>query len=95
MATKHEPAQGWTIVDHICRVCFSRVLMRQDDGRRIYRCAGCGVEAEGRTEAVICTCGIKLKTGVDAGIRCSAATNPTPEFPSQITASQVAPPVNR
>lgn len=83
----------WRIADHVCRVCFSRVLVRETfDRRRIYRCAGCGVEAEGRSEAAVCCCGIKLKTGIDAGIRCQPNTDQRPEFPSEIVASQVEPP---
>lgn len=62
------------------------------DRRRVYRCSNCGIEAEGRTEAAVCCCGIKLKTGVDAGIRCHPASDPSPEFPSEITASQLEPP---
>lgn len=90
--TKHvdDKTFAWALTDHCCRVCFSRVLVRETfDRRRVYRCAGCGVEKEGRTEAAICACGIKLRTGVDAGIRCQVATDPSPEFPAQITAAQV------
>lgn len=69
-------------------MCFGRVLMRETFGRRrVYRCACCGIEAEGRSEAVICSCGIRLKTGVDAGIRCQVS-EPTPEFPAQVVAAQ-------
>lgn len=57
------------------------------DRRKIYRCAGCGIEKEGKSPSAICACGIKLKTNIDAGIRCQVAENPTPEFPAQITAS--------
>ena len=79
----------WAITDHICRACFSRVLVRETfDRRRIYRCAGCGIEKEGRSEAAICSCGIKLKTGVDAGIRCELNTNRSPEWPAEVTAAQ-------
>lgn len=79
----------WKLTPHCCRVCFSRVLMRETfDRRRVYRCAGCGVEAEGKSEAAICACGIRLKTGVDAGIRCQVQTEPTPEFPAQVVAAQ-------
>lgn len=93
MSAKREPMQGWVITDHICRVCFSRVLMRETfDRKRVYRCAGCGAEAQGASEAAICCCGIKLKTGVDAGIRCERQASPTPEFPAEITASQVSVP---
>jgi hypothetical protein len=77
----------WALTDHCCRVCFSRVLVRETfDHRKIYRCAGCGIEKEGRAPSVICSCGIKLKTGADAGLRCAKNENVTPEFPSEITA---------
>lgn len=89
---QREPVQGWVIEDHCCRVCFGRVLMRETfDLRRIYRCSNCGAEAEGKTAAAICACGIKLKTGVDAGIRCQVHAEPTPEFPSQVVAAQLSP----
>lgn len=83
----------WAITDHCCRVCFSRVLVRETfDHKRVYRCAGCGVEAQAHSEASICACGIKLKTGVDAGIRCQVNPDPRPEFPAQVTAAQAEPP---
>lgn len=86
---QREPMVGWAIEDHVCRVCFGRILMRETfDRRRIYRCSNCGAEAEGRTAAVVCSCGIKLKTNVDAGIRCQVHDTPTPEFPSQVVAVQ-------
>lgn len=88
-----EPVQGWVITDHVCRVCFGRVLMRETfDRRRVYRCSNCGVETEGKTEAAICCCGMKLKTGVDAGIRCQANPDRSPEWPSEITAAQATVP---
>lgn len=79
----------WSLEGHVCRVCFGRVLMRETfDRKRVYRCSNCGVEREGQSAATICACGIKLKTNVDAGIRCKAASTPTPEFPSEIVAAQ-------
>ena len=93
MSPRREPVQGWVITDHICRVCFGRVLMREAfDHKRTYRCSCCGIEADGRTEAAVCCCGIKLKTGVDAGIRCGPNTDKSPEFPSEIVATQASPP---
>lgn len=80
----------WALTDHVCRCCFGRVLVRETfDHRRVYRCSNCGVEQEGRSEAAICACGLKLKTGVDAGIRCQRQEAPTPELPAEITAAQV------
>ena len=79
----------FALTDHCCRVCFSRVLVRETfDRRRIYRCSGCGIEKEGRSEAAICACGIKLKTGVDARIRCELNINRSPEWPAEVTAAQ-------
>lgn len=78
----------WQLTDHCCRVCFSRVLVRETfDHRRVYRCAGCGAEREGRSPSVICSCGMKLKTGVDAGLRCSVNPDKSPEFPAEIIAA--------
>lgn len=89
MSPRREPVQGWVITAHVCRCCFGRVLMREAfDRKKTFRCSNCGIEAEGRTEAAICSCGIKLKTGVDAGIRCGPNPDKTPEFPSEIVASQ-------
>lgn len=93
MVTRTEPAQGWAITPHISRCCFARVLVRETfERKRVYRCSCCDIEVEGRTEAAICACGIKLKTGVDAGIRCQVSESPSPEFPSRITAVQCSPP---
>jgi hypothetical protein len=79
----------WSIEDHVCRCCFGRVLMRETfDRKRVYRCSNCGVEREGLQPSAICACGIKLKTNVDAGVRCKTSTTRTPEFPSEIVAAQ-------
>jgi len=86
---KKSETYTWALTDHCCRACFGRVLVRETfDRRRVYRCACCGVEQEGRSETVICSCGMKLKTGVDAGIRCMVADAPTPEFPAEVIAAQ-------
>lgn len=84
-----EPAHGWEFTEHACRVCFGRIMVREAfDRRKTYRCSVCETQADGHTEAAVCCCGIKLKTGVDAGIRCQRAEAPTPEFPARITARQ-------
>jgi len=90
MAMSKQDEPFYKITEHCCRVCFGRVLMRETfDHRRLYRCANCGVEREGRGETAICCCGIKLKGGRDAGIRCEVNAERTPEFPSEIIATQV------
>lgn len=89
---KNSPAGGflWGLTDHACRCCFGRILVRETfDRRKVYRCSNCGLEREGRTESAICCCGIKLKTGSDAGIRCQHNPEKSPEFPSEIVAAEV------
>lgn len=82
----------WKIEPHCCRICFGRVASREKfDGKRLFRCTNCGVEREGVNASSICACGIKLKTKIDAGIRCVVNGQPTPESPSEIVAQQAAP----
>ena len=91
MVRKFEDEEVWRLTPHCCRVCFGRILARETfDRRKIYRCSCCGVEAEGRNESAVCCCGIKLKTGMDAGIRCRISDNKTPEFPAEVVAWQAA-----
>ncbi len=94
-AADREPFQ-WLITDHACRACLGRVLMRKTvDNRRIYRCACCGVEREGKRPDAICACGIQLRTGkghggaLDAGVRCIANPDRRPENLAEIVAAQV------
>jgi DNA-directed RNA polymerase subunit RPC12/RpoP len=54
---------------------------------RVYRCADCGLEADGFTPAVLCTCGLKIK-GRSIGMHCEVNLERTPEFPSEIIARQ-------
>lgn len=90
MSAAREVGPLWALSDHVCRCCFGRVLVRETfDHKRVYRCSNCGIEKEGRSEAAICACGMKLKNGTDAGIRCQVQEQPTPEFPSQVVAAQV------
>lgn len=75
---------SWRLTDHVCRVCFGRVLERKgDDGSTIVRCANCGVEAHGQPKA-ICCCGVKTKKGRLAGLRCMRNPEPTPEQPAEL-----------
>lgn len=86
---------AWTLTDHICRSCMGRVIKRPGIGpRRYYRCTNCGTEVEGTTTAALCCCGMKLRTGRDAGVRCARNTEPSPECQSEIIAQPVIlPPV--
>jgi hypothetical protein len=81
----------WQLAAHCCRSCFGRVLLGEStDGQRVYRCAQCGARGHGDDASVICCCGIRLRTGVDAGVRCVLNEAPSPECPLEIVAEQVS-----
>lgn len=86
----------WKITDHACRACLGRVLTRRTfEGKRIYRCACCGIEREGPGVAELCCCGIKLRKGhgqMDSGIRCVSNPARTPENLAEIVAVSVEAP---
>lgn len=85
----------WSITAHVCLSCMGRILERPllavdglPPGReRVYRCADCGLERDGFTPAVLCTCGLKLK-GRTIGLRCEPNLERTPEFSAEIIARQ-------
>lgn len=90
MTTSDEKPLRWEFSDHICRICFSRVLTRTTfDKRKIYICSNCETEMEGDGPQALCCCGIKLRTNKDAGIRCGKNPRRTPENPSRVIAEQV------
>ena len=91
----------WSVVDHVCGKCFARLVGRNKDGRRHYRCTGCGAETpdgappvakhagpNGRWTPAICACHLKAG-GRDMGIRCVVNDRKGPESPSEIVARQV------
>lgn len=73
----------WRILDHVCRVCLGRLLERSEDGKRIVRCAECGLEAEG-VHRDLCACGVRQRGGKDAGMRCGRNPGISPERPQEI-----------
>lgn len=75
----------WNLTDHVCRVCLGRILVgRGASGGWVHRCADCGLELAGRVEA-LCACGARLKTGKNAGLRCTKNPDgPSPENPAEI-----------
>lgn len=84
----------WEISNHCCQACFGRVLSRalppidgEPNPLRVYRCADCGIEAQGHTAAVVCTCGFKV-TGRKIGLKCEPNSQKTAEFPAEIIARQ-------
>lgn len=75
----------WELTDHVCRVCLGRVLRRKGvAGGWVHRCSDCGLEMAGRIES-ICACGVHLKTGKNAGLRCVRNPDgPSPENPAEV-----------
>lgn len=66
---KRSLGHGWEVVDHICRACLGRVLRAEEADTVRFRCADCGAQAFHSVEN-LCTCGAKLRTGKNAGMRC-------------------------
>jgi hypothetical protein len=80
----------WQLAAHCCRSCFGRVLLGESaDGQRVYRCAQCGARGAGAVATVICCCGIRLKTGADAGVRCMVNEVPSPDCLLEVVAAQI------
>lgn len=78
--------ETWRLEPHACRHCFGRVLARTaEDGAQVFRCSNCG--AEGR-EAVksVCCCGMTLRSGKSAGLRCTINNNKNAALPSEVVA---------
>lgn len=90
--TPTDDQQRWVLTDHVCCACFARVLQLVTfDRRKVYRCSNCELERDGAGSQALCCCGIKLRNGRDAGIRCVKNPRRTPENPAQIIAEQVSP----
>lgn len=52
----------WGWVDHACRFCGARLVVRPDaKGQPVYECGTCGVSSNGAPEG-ICGCGVHLGT---------------------------------
>jgi|GEM_PF-4901127 len=72
----------WTITDHCCRWCRSRILQRADG--QAYRCMGCNLTTiPGAPVEAICGCGIR-REGQRKGSRSPFECGPDPFNPSQI-----------
>lgn len=76
----------WTLTDHVCRLCFGRILETvEPDRTHRARCSNCGTEVRG-THLKLCACGTKLRDGRDAGLRCVENPNRGPEDMAEIIA---------
>ena len=76
----------WKFTDHCCRVCLGRVLVADNaDGTQTAKCSICELEADGDHKS-ICACGLKLKSGKSAGLKCKRQEMPTAEMPARVVA---------
>lgn len=79
---------AWRLTDHVCRVCFGRVLERTQTTAagtiHIVRCANCGTELRQVPVKALCCCGLKTSAGKDAGLRCRRNEAPSPEQPAEL-----------
>lgn len=76
----------WALTDHACRHCFGRVLSRADEnGEQVFRCSNCGAEGQGAVKSVCC-CGMTLRSGKSAGLRCVKNSNKSAALPSEVVA---------
>lgn len=87
---------SWRLAPHVCAVCFGRILARPDpdasEHGTLYRCSNCGAEKRSTRPESLCACGITLRTGRNAGIRCIPNPSRTPECPAEIVAEEIAAP---
>ena len=87
---KDESPLRWILTAHVCRICFARVLTRTTfDHRKIFKCSNCETEVQAEHVTGLCCCGMKLRGGKDAGVRCVENTKRVPENPAHIVAQQV------
>ena len=88
MPSASDQFPAWRLTEHVCRVCFGRVLERwQDtpDGQvQVVRCANCATELWNQPVNHLCCCGLKTSRGKDAGLRCRLNERPTPEQPAEL-----------
>lgn len=84
----------WKLTNHVCRVCFGRVLRKPD--RTAFMCSCC--ETSETTLRDLCACGWKFndvgsgkqkRKGVNMGVRCIKNPNRSPLSPSIIVAAEV------
>lgn len=91
MNNDEKNAPVWRLEDHLCRVCFGRLVSRPLlGGGRNYRCTCCGESADGQSHDVLCACGMKSERGADLGVRCMVNDQRSPEIPHEIVARPIA-----
>jgi hypothetical protein len=76
---------SWEPVDHLCRVCGGRILLRVNKKKeKSYRCSNCGSRSVGTAEA-ICYCGNERVSG----LRCVRNDEQTALFPHEVVVQYV------
>lgn len=86
---------GWTITDHVCRVCYGRVLTRTTEAGTEARCACCGLSHTVATDqrAVahrsICACSTQPRGAGKVRMQCVPNPCRTPEVPVEIAVIEI------
>jgi hypothetical protein len=80
----------YQLTDHCCRICLGRILRQiHYEHLPIHKCSNCGVEVISAHVHGLCCCGMKLRNGKNANMRCIVNTKKCPEQPSEIVVVQV------
>jgi len=82
-----QPQHGFYLTNHVCGVCFGRVLVTALHHMTVYACADCGRNAEAHI-ANLCACGTKYPNGRAIGIKCKPNPNISPMSPCQFIAGE-------
>lgn len=73
----------WEIVDHACRHCMGRLVVRQnEEGQSFTRCCECGAEVLGGHDA-LCWCGVEVR-GESHVFECFRNLRQNMEVPQEI-----------
>ena len=91
MSAAQQTQEQWILIDHLCRVCWGRVLTRTDDnGQRWYKCSNCEETIAGAAPKCLCACGMTIgRKARDMGIRCVRNPRVSPEVPGAVVAVEM------
>lgn len=81
--------ERWGLLDHVCRLCYGRLLVRHDvQGQQVIRCAECETEVIGQMED-LCACGARTPNGrYLLGLRCTVNPAQSASSPMRVVVMQ-------
>lgn len=82
-------SKSWELIDHMCRLCYGRLLRRNDgQGRQVIHCAECDAEVSGQVEH-LCVCGARTPNGrYLLGLRCGVNPEQSAASPMRMVVVQ-------